>query len=345
MRCCKTRVKFSHLVASFSLVCSIALPTSVRAADDTLLDHPLLPLTTVFPGAVIAEYEVQDSANYRLVLGTLQRTRGEVVPDASQKLRGRLTQIVYAMPADLEADDVRDFFAEQLQALEAGTLFACEGRVCGSSNYWANDIFQRRILFGPERNQSYLAARVGGVGVESDESGESVEGQYLAIYVVTRTNKRLYAYVEVLETGDAQTLQVLPLRNSMESQLAQLSLSLDSGFSVPVPGFRFENAELGGEKRALQDSAEGLLTLVQLLEADPQLNLAIVSHLQQEGVPALDLMRQSEERAEGIRAELIARGIDGSRLITAGLGPLKPRCSLADCSARIEIVAVDVSVE
>ena len=42
-------------------------------------DHPLIAR---FPDSEIVEYEVSDELNHQLVLGTLQRTRGEVVPEA-----------------------------------------------------------------------------------------------------------------------------------------------------------------------------------------------------------------------------------------------------------------------
>lgn len=83
-------------------------------------DHPLIAR---FPDSEIVEYEVSDELNHQLVLGTLQRTRGEVVPEASERLKGRVTRIVYAVPSDYQVSDVREFFSQQLRERGDEVLF------------------------------------------------------------------------------------------------------------------------------------------------------------------------------------------------------------------------------
>ena len=58
------------------------------------------------------------------------------------------------------------------------TRFFIRARVdrAGAVNYWANDIFKRRILYGPERNQYYLAAR---------SNTALAEDPFLALYLIT----------------------------------------------------------------------------------------------------------------------------------------------------------------
>ena len=74
-------------------------------------------------------------------------------------------------------------------------LFSCIGRECGSSNYWANDIFGNRILYGPERNQYYSVFDAANEGRED----------FIAMYIITRGNRRVYAYFEFIEPGGAQS--------------------------------------------------------------------------------------------------------------------------------------------
>ncbi len=281
-------------------------------------DHPLIAR---FPDSEIVEYEVSDELNHQLVLGTLQRTRGEVVPEASERLKGRVTRIVYAVPSDYQVSDVREFFSQQLRERGDEVLFSCEGRACGSSNYWANDIFKRRILYGPERNQFYLAAR-SNTALEDDP--------FLALYLITRANRRLYAYLEIVEQETAIAPQVLVNEGVLASSL------IETG-SVILPAVEFGSVE-GDSERLLEP--EALDYLVRLLQRESDMRVYIVSHLSRPEKSLEALLAQSKNRSQLIRQILIEKGIDGARVEAAGVGPLAPSCALSDCSDRIELVVM-----
>ncbi|MDF1766073.1 MAG: DUF4892 domain-containing protein [Gammaproteobacteria bacterium] len=275
-------------------------------------DHPLI---TSFPGSEIAEYDVVEATNHVFVLGNLQRTRGEVVPAAAEKLRGRVTQIVYALPEDFEGGEVKEYFDAQLKERGYEVLFDCEGRACGSSNYWANDIFKRRILYGPERNQYYIAARAK-TALEEDP--------YLSLYLITRANRRLYAYLEVVETVVASDPQIL----INEGLLAQALLTEGSVILPPVAFTPDGEVE----------SPEAIAYLVRLLQQNPSLSVFIVSHTAL-GADGLNAARErSLTRAKSVRATLVEQGIDGVRVVAEGIGPLAPACPLSDCAERLELV-------
>jgi len=117
-------------------------------------DHPLFG---GFPDAEISEFESEERVNHQVVLGGLQQIRGQVVPQAAERVRGKLTRILYEVASGYSGRDVMDFFAAQMRSMGYRELYSCAGRACGSSEYWANDIFGKRILYGPVRNQLYLA--------------------------------------------------------------------------------------------------------------------------------------------------------------------------------------------
>ena len=318
--------QFTSPFAKFSaslgllLLALLSTPTHAQSAGEQTAraDHPLLMR---FPDSEIVEYDRTNELNHQLVLGTLQRTRGEVVPESAERLKGRVTRIVYAIPSDYQVSDVREFFAQQLRERGDNILFSCEGRACGSSNYWANDIFKRRILYGPERNQYYLAAR-SNTALENDP--------FLALYLITRANKRLYAYVEIIESEIAVAPQALVNEGLLAATLREKG-------SVVLPLVQFTIA--GGADEELADPS-ALDYLVRLLRIDPEIRVYLVSHLSAPERSLESLLEQSENRAQLIKAVLLEKGIVGARIEAAGVGPLAPSCALSDCSDRIELVLI-----
>ncbi|MDA9568371.1 DUF4892 domain-containing protein [Gammaproteobacteria bacterium] len=313
---------FTKFSASLGLLLLALLSTPAHAqsaGEQTAgADHPLLMR---FPDSEIVEYDRTNELNHQLVLGTLQRTRGEVVPESAERLKGRVTRIVYAIPSDYQVSDVREFFAQQLRERGDSILFSCEGRACGSSNYWANDIFKRRILYGPERNQYYLAAR-SNTALENDP--------FLALYLITRANKRLYAYVEIIESEIAVAPQALVNEGLLAATLREKG-------SVVLPWVQFNTADGGDEEL---DDPSALNYLVRLLRTDPEIRVYLVSHLTAPERSLESLLEQSENRAQLIKAVLLEKGIVGARIEAAGVGPLAPSCALSDCSDRIELVLI-----
>ena len=73
---------------------------------------------------------------------------------------------------------------EALRALGDDVLFRCSGRDCGRSNDWANQVFGQATLYGPDRNQRYVARQW--------------QDQLVSLYVIERGNKRVYAHLQFL---------------------------------------------------------------------------------------------------------------------------------------------------
>ncbi|MDT8428175.1 MAG: DUF4892 domain-containing protein [Pseudomonadales bacterium] len=264
-----------------------------------------------FPGARISAYSSNEVASHTFVLGRMQRVNGRVTPGDSQRLRGRLTRITYEIPENFSAEEVYEHYRAQILAPEQPPLFSCQGRGCGSSNFWANEVFGNRVLYGPEANQFYLAAQ---------QQGE--QALFVALYVITRGNRRVYAHLELLEAqGFDADLQASP---------QALLNRLDRDGSVSIPQLRFDsNDELLDET--------GLQQAVAVLQLDNLLQVYVVAHLQ--GEEDLDtLLARSRKRAEIVRASLVREGIDGGRLHAAGVGPLAPACVDGACADRVELV-------
>jgi outer membrane protein OmpA-like peptidoglycan-associated protein len=267
-----------------------------------------------FPGATIVQYDAAPADNYRLALGRLQRVNGRVTAGREERIQGALTRITYQIPQGFSGAEV---FSHYLTAISGQTqeLFRCQGRACGSSNFWANDILGNRILYGPEQEQFYVALSSSNAAGESD--------RYFVLYVITRGNRSVYAQLDVLEPelADAQT--------GPESPQSLLERLQQEG-SVIVRGIRF------GEDDALLDS-EGLEMVGSALALAPELRVLVVAHLRESGdIDAL--ITRTQRRAEAVLSRLQQAGIDRARLQARGAGPLAPVCAQAPCSDRVEIV-------
>ena len=148
---------------SLLLLCGLPLAGHGQP-DEPVVGFTGHSLINGYPYSEIIERNLQRDINHRIVLGGLERIRGEVIPEDSERLRGDVTRITYEVSQEFTGADVYQFFKEEIDSRNYEMLFECVGRGCGSSNYWANDIFRNRILYGPESNQYYMAFRAGSRG-------------------------------------------------------------------------------------------------------------------------------------------------------------------------------------
>ena len=272
-----------------------------------------------FPGARIVEFREMADTNYRLALGRLQRVNGRVIAGREERIQGALTRITYEIPSGYSGADV--FARLSAQLLEAGRdeLYSCQGRACGSSNFWANDVFANRVLYGPETDQFYLAST-------SAADGES-PGIYTALYVITRGNRSVLAHLDILAlTGVSRSEQ----QPSDVSTSDELLARLQQDGAVVVPGLQFD-----GQDQLIEEG--GVALLIETLLRHPQLRVYVVAHLRSEGSLEAQVQR-SRHRAALIAAQLGEAGIAAERISAQGVGPLAPACSTGSCTERVELV-------
>lgn len=271
-----------------------------------------------FPGSSISDYRQSDSTVYRLPLGRMQRVDGQVAPSRSERMTGELRRITYRIPDGFTAQDAFQHFREQLLLSDEVALYECQGRGCGSSNYWANDIFDNRVLYGPVEGQYYMAA-----SYRASHNGRPVRG-YAALYAVTRGNRRVYAHLDFLELpeGASEPLMVTP--DAMRRQLEQSQ-------AVVVPRLAFD-----ADDELVEDG--GIELIVEALQLDTLLEVYVVAHLREPGVEMERLMERSAARARNVVERLEEDGVGSGRVSAHGAGPLAPWCRAGDCGDRVELV-------
>lgn len=266
-----------------------------------------------YPGAKIEQYSSSQQVNYALVLGKLKRVNNELAPEYVKHLNGRLTRITYRIPEGYSSLAAFQYYASQLASAEL--LFNCAARECGSSSYWANEIFKISILYGPDHDQHYSVFRI-----KLDDKELLV-----VLYSIMRGNKRVYVHLDLLETKLNRTQDL-----SINPDALLKSLRQNKHLSLVELVFN-EQDELE------QESVASLNTLVKALNKNIRLKLYVVGHLNSTGT--LDtLVARSLKRAVSVKRALTSLGIEEARLEARGIGPLAPMGNAAKEPSRIELV-------
>ena len=138
---------------------------------------------------------VSVTTRYMLPLGAIRKVNGVIGAENSLQLRGRLQRSTWELASDYDTNNVHQEIVQQLQTNGAKLLFTCQGRACGSSNQWANNILKQAILYGIDREQVY-AALIFEIGTVS---------HYYVIYASRRGNRKVYLHVDVISESGVST--------------------------------------------------------------------------------------------------------------------------------------------
>jgi hypothetical protein len=68
-------------------------------------------------------------------------------------------------------------------------IYQCQGRSCGSSHQWANEVFHQARLYGLVAKQSYAALK--------KDTPQGLD--YYALYSTERGNKKVYLHLEMIQ--------------------------------------------------------------------------------------------------------------------------------------------------
>ncbi|WP_217475384.1 DUF4892 domain-containing protein [Stutzerimonas stutzeri] len=160
-----------------------------------------------YPQAQIVGFKDERVPERIYPLDSIRRISGRLRMSSQISSGGQLTAITYRLPDVHTGIDAFERARNRLMGEGAEMLFWCEGRECGSSSLWANDIFHRSTLYGPDASQAYLLARLSG---DSD--------RLVALYGITRGNGRPYLQAEQF-TPDEPLGVILPNPATLLRQL------------------------------------------------------------------------------------------------------------------------------
>lgn len=172
-----------------------------------VLSYDLQP----FPQSQLQNEERQATESYRLVLSSLSRSQATTVAQHELRLKGKLWRRAWAVDSQFTLAEVAQFFEKQIENLPI--LYQCRGLDCGSSQFWANEIFANARLVGREQYQFYQAAL--------EQGPEGKESTLYVLYVMQRGTKQVMVNLDVFSTKE----DVQSATNSSAQISQQLSRS------------------------------------------------------------------------------------------------------------------------
>ena len=221
----------------------------------SLLSILLIPVATAseaFPRATLVETEVFDDTEYRLVLSGLKRretvTRGKV----ERLLNGDVKRELWKLSSNHNLSQVMGHYLNQW---DGEVLYQCNGLDCGSSNFWANKIFNNAKLYGRDTEQSYA------VVIDAKQ-----KNKIHVLYATQRSKQTIYFNLDEVVSSDAVADDAVA-RESIITALSQ-----ESGW---LTGFH----TLDG--RVDEEESQVLIDILKNLDAGIKRRLYLVVHCYQ----------------------------------------------------------------
>ncbi len=152
-----------------------------------------------FPRAEVARERVLENTEHTVVIGNIRRINNQLRAEREVQAVGELIRTSWRIPSGHGAREALVHAVAQLHQHPHTTLFFCEGRECGSSSLWANQVLDYSRLYGPEDNQMYLALRL-------DDEPQ----RFISLYAITRGNQRVYLHMDQLTPEQPVTDTLYP---------------------------------------------------------------------------------------------------------------------------------------
>jgi OmpA-OmpF porin, OOP family len=297
----------SRLLAFLLLTFALLAPAAALAQPGDVAGAKDFPGIGRFAGSLITGYQVKDFDAARMQGAAFKDGK----PADARRLEGRITRIAYRTNPGPSILEVSRNFETQLSKAGFETLLACDTDACGGIPFTeAVDALPIPQMWVDGFNYHYYAGR------KSDGGRETY-----ASVIVSENNREIHAQLTVAELAAIENKMV---------DAAAMAKGLGETGHIALYGIYFDT-----DKAAIKpESRPTLDQIAKLLAGQPQLNVFIVGHTDNQGNfdYNLDLSRR---RAEAIAAELAkSYRIAQPRLRTAGVGFLAPVGSNATESGR-----------
>jgi len=250
-----------------------------------------------FSGSVITAYVAKDFDAARLQAAAFKDGN----PTDARRLEGRITRIAYRTRPGPSILEVSRNFETQLAKAGFETLLACDTDACGAIPFTeAIDVLPVPQMWVDGFSYRYFAGR-------KSEGGRET----YASVIVSQNNQDITAQLTVAELGAIENKMV---------DAAAMAKGLGEVGHIALYGIYFDT-----DKAVIKpESRPTLEQIAKLLTGQPQLNVFIVGHTDNQGTHEYNL-DLSKRRAEAIAAELVKTyRIAQPRLRTAGVGFLAP---------------------
>ena len=163
-----------------------------------------IKIMEAFPRAELMDESQLSNTEYRLVLSGLKRKRATTSGEVERLITGNVDRQFWQISTNHEVEQILEHFLSQWQG--AQIMYRCSGLDCGSSNFWANDIFNNAKLYGRDAQQAYVVAMIPGN-----------PNRIYVLYAVQRSKQKLYFNLDQITSSDALTDNNVARQNLMAS--------------------------------------------------------------------------------------------------------------------------------
>jgi len=206
-----------------------------------------------FPRAVLEQTEVLEDAEYRLILSGLKNRATVISGKVERLINADVKRELWQLSSNHNIKQVMDHYLSQWAAGEV--LYQCSGLDCGSSNFWANKIFNNSKLYGRDINQSYA------VVIDPKE-----KTKIYVLYAIQRSKQTIYFNLDEVDSSDAVE------DDAVEKQKITTALSKESGW---LPGLHTIDGRID------EQESDILIETLRDLDAGIKRRLYLVVHCYQ----------------------------------------------------------------
>ncbi len=313
----------NFLAWGLSLLSSMALAQDLSGAQD----HPSIKR---FAGSSIVAYDLKqfdsvDIPTSRFVKFNLSTGKREYA-EAPVVAEGRRTRIWYEAPGETSSVEVFRNYAAELTAQGFTTLYdSSKDAQRGKWNGFLNAYGFNKAPLATNRSQFvFTGASMAGINMLSAKRERQGQTTYVQLVTVQwekpdityKAQRGAYAALDVVDVGQL-------VQNMVSVSAADMSKAIASTGRIALYGILFDTA-----KATLKpESAPALEEIAKLLKSNPNLQLRVVGHTDNQG--ALDTnIALSKRRAEAVTAALAStHGIAAVRLSAFGVADLAPVAS------------------
>ncbi|WP_291511251.1 OmpA family protein [Acidithiobacillus sp.] len=319
------KLLLSGLTALFLSLGAITAQAQEPGAD--------LPFLTRYPGMQMEEYghSAYDEVNIPVrKIPSDARWR-----DAVEHLEGEVTYIEYSNPKGRSSLEILSNFRQALQNAGFKTRWECSaaaGNCIGSGlpkvEVWRGTTINDR---GTRNTRTYEVYEWLDTARALTAEHVAPNGVRTIVFLnVTDGSTRLYA----VQTKPMQTGLVTTNLTPVDSAGMTAALQGPGKFQMHLP-FDYNKASLR------PDARKTVTELAQTMRQNPQLFIGLDGHTDNVGGADFN-QKLSEARANAVKAELVAQGIEARRIATRGLGATQPIADNATEKGRAENRRVEV---
>ena len=338
----KKSVLFAILLAFsttvFSEVIIPELPTSdIEGAED----HPLLKR---YADSYIVVHQQKGFDEFTFPttkLAGVKNNFGNIVDYSlgeSKTVEGPYTRLVYLLPAERSPLEVLRNYQDEIVAQGGNVLYECKREACGgdhgrgvgkpiSGKSSLAMILRPRERLGVETFSSGYCAMIGDI---SDQRYLVTELPDLGAYISVHTYTIKGFYYTNCNAFTGRTVAVVDIvegkpreKNMVTVEASDMAQQISETGSVSLYGIFFDT----NSATVREDSETTLQEIAKLIQQQPDLNLLVVGHTDNQG--ALDYnLDLSKRRATSVVEALTGEhGISADRLTAGGVGPMVPLAS------------------